>query len=288
LHVRPATVTGQADLDVVKGQGLHGSGSGTTTVRGVYGRAETNSWTGTNNLYGLFGEGVATSDGGSGVHNTYGVYGAAAGTADGTQTAIGGYFTAAGADNNYAAVFDQGNVGIGTTQPTAKLHVGGTAGVDGIKYPDGTLQTTGTLAGAAQQVHDLSGVTLSGPTQNLLSRSINCPSDGYILVIGCCGAEATHSGSAVSAASFGVSDTSATFGGTDQIKDWSTPSSAPAGTYRSVITAQKIFAVSAGSRTFYLIGDLIGGSITVRGMTLSLVFIPSAYGTVTLCSKQES
>ena len=35
-----------------------------------------------------------------------------------------------------------GNVGIGTTIPTAKLHIGGTPGTDGIKFPNGTLQTT--------------------------------------------------------------------------------------------------------------------------------------------------
>lgn len=35
-----------------------------------------------------------------------------------------------------------GYVGIGTTSPTAKLHVAGAAGVDGIRFPDGTLQTT--------------------------------------------------------------------------------------------------------------------------------------------------
>ena len=35
-----------------------------------------------------------------------------------------------------------GNVGIGTASPTAKLHLGGTAGTDGIRFPDGTLQTT--------------------------------------------------------------------------------------------------------------------------------------------------
>ncbi len=39
-------------------------------------------------------------------------------------------------------IYDDGNVGIGTAIPTAKLHIGGTAGVDGIKFPDGTLQTT--------------------------------------------------------------------------------------------------------------------------------------------------
>jgi hypothetical protein len=35
-----------------------------------------------------------------------------------------------------------GNVGIGMTSPSEKLEIGGTAGVDGIKFPDGTMQTT--------------------------------------------------------------------------------------------------------------------------------------------------
>jgi hypothetical protein len=39
-----------------------------------------------------------------------------------------------------------GDVGIGVTNPTAKLHVGGTAGVDGIKFPDGSLQTSAASA----------------------------------------------------------------------------------------------------------------------------------------------
>jgi hypothetical protein len=35
-----------------------------------------------------------------------------------------------------------GKVGIGTADPSAKLHIGGTPGADGIKFPDGTLQTS--------------------------------------------------------------------------------------------------------------------------------------------------
>ncbi|MCC6819438.1 MAG: hypothetical protein IT579_01800 [Verrucomicrobia subdivision 3 bacterium] len=37
-------------------------------------------------------------------------------------------------------------VGINNNNPTAALHVGGTAGVDGIRFPDGTLQTTAAAA----------------------------------------------------------------------------------------------------------------------------------------------
>ncbi len=38
-------------------------------------------------------------------------------------------------------------IGIGVKNPLAKLHVGGTPGVDGIKFPDGSLQTTANIVG---------------------------------------------------------------------------------------------------------------------------------------------
>jgi|GEM_PF-4404000 len=43
-----------------------------------------------------------------------------------------------GADN----LIVEGSIGAGTTNPQAKIHIGGTAGTDGIMFPDGTLQTT--------------------------------------------------------------------------------------------------------------------------------------------------
>ena len=56
---------------------------------------------------------------------------------------IGGVFRT---DSETVLAVLGGNVGIGTTNPTAKLHIGGTAGTDGIKFPDGTLQTTAAAA----------------------------------------------------------------------------------------------------------------------------------------------
>ncbi len=49
-----------------------------------------------------------------------------------------------GIGNN--AIFG-GNVGIGTMNPLAKLHIFGSPGVDGILFPDGTLQTTAATEG---------------------------------------------------------------------------------------------------------------------------------------------
>jgi len=57
------------------------------------------------------------------------------------QSKAGGLILNTGGAVN-GLIVDQGNVGIGTTDPGAKLHIDGTPGTDGIMFPDGTLQTT--------------------------------------------------------------------------------------------------------------------------------------------------
>ncbi|MFH1749121.1 MAG: hypothetical protein ABIG44_18980 [Planctomycetota bacterium] len=52
-----------------------------------------------------------------------------------------------GVGNDVLLVGGGGKVGIDTTSPAAKLHVGGTPGTDGIMFPDGTLQTTAAADG---------------------------------------------------------------------------------------------------------------------------------------------
>ncbi len=51
-----------------------------------------------------------------------------------------------------------GDVGIGTDTPQAKLHIGGVAGTDGIMFPDGTVQTTAASGGGGGGWVDDGGV----------------------------------------------------------------------------------------------------------------------------------
>ena len=59
-----------------------------------------------------------------------------------------------------------GNVGIGTATPGAKLHVGGAAGTDGIKFPDGSLMTSAATAAGSYNAGSSSSINwLQGTTQ---------------------------------------------------------------------------------------------------------------------------
>jgi hypothetical protein len=69
--------------------------------------------------------------------------------------------------NNQFLIRASGGVGINTPNPTAKLHVGGTPGVDGIRFPDGTLQTSAAVVPPAPpQVVFASGLGSNPLTTN--------------------------------------------------------------------------------------------------------------------------
>lgn len=89
------------------------NGNNAAAISKYGGWFQAQSGTGTN--YGVRGDVL----GGTGTN--YGVYGNV-NTSPGA-TNIGGYFSAVNGTNNYAAIFDFGDVGIGTTTPVAKLHI---------------------------------------------------------------------------------------------------------------------------------------------------------------------
>jgi len=94
--------------------------------------------------------------------------------------------TMAAGTMNDSMIIKSGNVGIGTTNPTAKLHIGGTAGVDGIKFPDGTLQTT------ASDADVLVYKTCTASGGNVASCTASCDA-GYKVTGGGCSAEGSAS-----------------------------------------------------------------------------------------------
>jgi hypothetical protein len=163
-NVGVGTLTPAAKIDAVQfnGNAIQGATSGTNGT-GVYGSA-TGDWgigvrgsciAGT----GILGEATAET----GI--TTGIRGASASTSGtgimGDATASTGInFGVYGRTNSpggYAAYFEgrgyvSGQLGVGTSAPTAMLHIGGVPGTDGIRFPDGTLQTTALPPGGSQWV----------------------------------------------------------------------------------------------------------------------------------------
>ena len=72
---------------------------------------------------------------------------------------------------NAVRINANGNLGVGTAAPTAKLHVGGAAGVDGIRFPDGTLQTTAAGGPGSGWTDDGTVVRLTAAGDNAVVQS---------------------------------------------------------------------------------------------------------------------
>ena len=130
------------------------------------------------------------------------------------------------------------------------------------------------VAGAS----DNSLITLSGPVETLLSRTITVPADGYVLVAASAEIE-IHHGASYSGASFGVSNSSSSFptGGAIYHR---VPAGATEGVWMPGVSVQWLFPVSAGANTFYFLADLMGGTWRVYDRNLTLAYLPTAYGTV--------
>ena len=121
---------------------------------------------------------------------------------------------------------------------------------------------------------------LDGTVQTLLQRSITVPAAGYCLVMGSVEAQVLHSNGLATTGLFGVSDVVGVLPATQDF-NLTMPTSAPTGTYVVPVTVHGLFTVSAGPNTFYFLGDEASGSLQISDVQLSIVYVPTAYGTVT-------
>jgi len=157
----------------------------------------------------------------------------------------------------------------------------GDYGGNSVVLPSDAIGSTemGNETGVAAERY-ATGFILDGTKQTLLSRSISCPTGGYVLVIGSCQGRAIHTTGSSSSANFGVSDQAGTLPSNQDV-GLNLPPTLSTGTYDIPVTVQTIFYVSGTStETYYLIGEETAGDYQAYDLQLSLVFIPTAYGTV--------
>ena len=134
---------------------------------------------------------------------------------------------------------------------------------------------------ASQKGITSGGLTGPGTIDNLVQVSINCPDDGYVLAIASCHLFISHVTGNPTYALIGTSDNSLSMPNNQTITT-QIPFSTPTGLFTIPVTSHAIYPVSAGSNTFYMLGEMASanGSGSVGDRTLSLVYIENAYGIV--------
>lgn len=125
------------------------------------------------------------------------------------------------------------------------------------------------------------GITLTGAYQTILSQTITAPTNGFVLAIATAEIAWNKTASTTNLWSrCGISTDSTSLGAAMDITA-GVPSSAADGFYYFPYSASGIFQVSAGTNTFYFIGEeLSGDGCRVWDSNLTLLFIPTSYGTV--------
>lgn len=141
----------------------------------------------------------------------------------------------------------------------------------------------GDEPGVAQNTDGSGSSTISSTAiASMMSRTLTAPTSGFILAIATCEASVVHSAGVTTSANFGVSEF-ATSRPSDQDKEIRIPNTASSGLYDHVVTVVKIFGVPSGPRTIHFVANKSSASPnwTLFDRTLSLVFFPTQYGTVT-------
>jgi hypothetical protein len=123
-------------------------------------------------------------------------------------------------------------------------------------------------------------VNLTSSYQVVTSRSINCPSSGYVLAIGKAEFDIGHSLNTSETCQLAVSMSPSSPPITQDF-GFVLDDQLPTGFYEFCITPHGIFSVSQGSNSFYLISRHIGSGASAWEGELSLIFVPTAYGSVT-------
>lgn len=135
--------------------------------------------------------------------------------------------------------------------------------------------------GLASNINTAS-VTLTGSTpQSMISRTITPPDDGFILALGQSVARIAHTSGTGTSGAVGLSDDGLNFG-TAQDMNVIISGNAPGGAYAIPAHVSAVFPATAGvAKTIHLMASEASGDIQLEDLSLTLLYVPTAYGTVT-------
>lgn len=157
-------------------------------------------------------------------------------------------------------------------------------GTSSVQLPAGAIDRTERLdepGYASNNAWDAVGPALTGPDIDVLtSRTITVPRDGCVLAIATAQVDVHHAYDTQSYAFFGVSDDSTAFPVCQDVM-LELSQYLPSGDYTFPVTNHSLFSLTgAGSYTFYFLGQQHSGSFQIFDVQLTLVYLSSAYGTV--------
>lgn len=156
-------------------------------------------------------------------------------------------------------------------------------GNDAVVLPNNAISASEIMneAGLASSLNTGMPALPSGSLGTLTSRTITVPSDGYVLALASGQLNINHTNGTDSRVTFGISENNMSLPLNMDI-EVAVDDAASSGFYFHASCVQGVFDVTAGSHTFYFLGELSSGtgSASMNETSLTLVFIPTSYGMV--------
>lgn len=120
----------------------------------------------------------------------------------------------------------------------------------------------------------------SATPQSMISRTITPPTDGYVLALGQAAVRILHTQGTFTEGAIGLSDDGVNFGSAQDVNLQIT-SNAASGNYSFPAHMNATFAAAEGTPlTIHIVAQETGGNIRLEDLSLTLLFVPTAYGTV--------
>jgi len=155
------------------------------------------------------------------------------------------------------------------------------SGTNVVQLPAASITATeiGDEPGVVTYTEGVATISLTSTISTIGSQTISAPAAGYVLVLANAQFEVTHTNGTGTDAIVGVSSSSSSLPGNQDIRLYLAPGM-PSSLYAFPVSASAVFSVSAGSNTFYFLGREDSGDVRVYDIQLSCIYIPTAYGAV--------